>query len=169
VEEVVPKLVPLSTLQRILQVLLEEDVSIRDMRTILDALAEHAAAHPGDVQELTALVRVALGRAITQQWFGSRNELHVIGLDLQLEQVLLQAVNNGALEPGLADNLMQQMETALARQEANGEPPVLVVPHRLRALLSRFLRRRLRHLVVMSLVELPDDRSLRVTSLIGGK
>ncbi|QQE90575.1 flagellar biosynthesis protein FlhA [Azotobacter chroococcum] len=169
VEEVVPKLVPLSTLQRILQALLEEDVSIRDMRTILDALAEHAAAHPGDVQELTALVRVALGRAITQQWFGSRSELHVIGLDLQLEQVLLQAVNNGALEPGLADNLMQQTETALARQEANGEPPVLVVPHRLRALLSRFLRRRLRHLVVMSLVELPDDRSLRVTSLIGGK
>ncbi|TBW32718.1 flagellar biosynthesis protein FlhA [Azotobacter chroococcum] len=169
VEEVVPKLVPLSTLQRILQALLEEDVSIRDMRTILDALAEHAAAHPGDVQELTALVRVALGRAITQQCFGSRNELHVIGLDLQLEQVLLQAVNNGALEPGLADNLMQQTETALARQEANGEPPVLVVPHRLRALLSRFLRRRLRHLVVMSLVELPDDRSLRVTSLIGGK
>ncbi|MFC0666873.1 flagellar biosynthesis protein FlhA [Azotobacter chroococcum] len=169
VEEVVPKLVPLSTLQRILQALLEEDVSIRDMRTILDALAEHAAAHPGDVQELTALVRVALGRAITQQWFGSRSELHVIGLDLQLEQVLLQAVNNGALEPGLADNLMQQTETALARQEASGEPPVLVVPHRLRALLSRFLRRRLRQLVVMSLVELPDDRSLRVTSLIGGK
>ncbi|GAB3460270.1 flagellar biosynthesis protein FlhA [Azotobacter salinestris] len=169
VEEVVPKLVPLNTLQRILQSLLEEEVSIRDMRSILDALAEHAGAHANDVQELTAMVRVALGRAITQQWFGSRSELHVIGLDLQLEQVLLQAVNNGALEPGLADNLMQQAETALARQEANGEPPVLVVPHRLRALLSRFLRRRLRHLVVMSLVELPEDRSLRVTSLIGGK
>ncbi|WKN19947.1 flagellar biosynthesis protein FlhA [Azotobacter vinelandii] len=169
VEEVVPKLIPPNTLQRILQNLLEEEVSIRDMRSILDALAEHAAAQPNDVQELTAMVRVALGRAITQQWFGSRSELHVIGLDLQLEQVLLQAVNNGALEPGLADSLMQQTETALARQEANGEPPVLVVPHRLRALLSRFLRRRLRHLVVMSMVELPDDRSLRVTSLIGGK
>jgi len=169
VEEVVPKLVSLSTLQRILQSLLEEEVPIRDLRTILDALAEHAGAQQGDAQELAAMVRVALGRAITQQWFPGQSELHVIGLDLNLEQVMMQAVNSGgALEPGLANNLMQQAETALARQEANGEPPVLVVPHKLRALLARFLRRRLRHLVVMSLGEIPDDRTLRVTSLIGG-
>jgi flagellar biosynthesis protein FlhA len=170
VDEVVPKLVSLGTLQRILQNLLEEEVSIRDMRSILDALAEHAAAQPGaDVQELTAVVRVALGRAITQQWFPSTPELHVIGLGLSLEQVLLQAVTSGgALEPTLADNLMQQTEVALTRQESSGEPPVLIVPNKLRPLLSRFLRRRLRQLVVMSLSEIPDDRTLRVTSLIGG-
>ncbi|MCQ4347261.1 flagellar biosynthesis protein FlhA [Pseudomonas stutzeri] len=168
VEEVVPKAVGLTTLQRILQSLLEEEVSIRDLRTILDTLAEHAGAQ-SDAQELVGVVRVALGRAITQQWFGSEGELRVIGLDAGLEQVLAQAMSNGgALEPGLAGNLMQLAETALNRQEANGDAPVLVVQHRLRALLARFLRRRLRHLVVMSLAEIPDDRMLRVTSLIGG-
>ena len=170
VEEVVPKQVSLTALQRILQSLLDEDVSIRDMRSILDALAEHAATLQGDAQELAAMVRVALGRAITQQWFAGLPELHVIGLDMGLEQVLGQAIGNGgALEPGLAANLMQQAETALQRQESNGEPPVLVVPHKLRALLARFLRRRMPHLVVMSLAEIPDDRTLRVTSLIGGQ
>ncbi|WP_355660791.1 flagellar biosynthesis protein FlhA [Halomonas salifodinae] len=168
VEEVVPKAISLTVLQRLLQHLLDEEVSIRDLRTILDTLAEYAPQQQ-DVGELTALVRVSLGRAITQQWFPGQDELHVIGLDAQLEQVLLQAMNgSGALEPGLAETLMAQAEQALERQEAKGEPPVLVVQHGLRPVLSRFLRRRLRHLVVMSQAEIPDDRTLRVTSLVGG-
>ena len=168
VEDVVPKAVSLTVLQRLLQNLLEEDVSIRDMRTILDTLAEHAGQN-ADAHELTAQVRVALGRAITHQWFPGQDELHVIGLDSNLEQVLGQALNGGgALEPGLADTLMEQAAAALERQEAAGEPPVLVVQHGLRPLLAHFLRRRLRHLVVMSQAEIPDDRTLRVTSMIGG-
>ena len=169
VEDVVPKAVSLTALQRILQNLLDEDVSIRDMRTILDTLAEFAPQQQ-DPNELTALVRVALGRTITQQWFPGSEALNVISLDAQLEQVLLQAMNgNGALEPGLAETLMQQAEQALERHEASGEPPVLVVQHSLRPLLSRFLRRRMRHLVVMSQAEIPDDRTLRVSTLVGGR
>ncbi|SDN88747.1 flagellar biosynthesis protein FlhA [Halomonas shengliensis] len=169
VEEVVPKAISLTVFQRILQNLLDEDVSIRDLRTLMDTLAEHAT-QVQDVNELTALVRISLGRAITQQWFGGQEQLNVIGLDGQLEQVLNQAMNgNGSLEPGLAETLMSQAEQALERHEASGEPPVLVVQHNLRALLSRFLRRRLRHLVVMSQAEIPDDRHLRITTLIGGR
>ncbi len=169
VEDVVPKAVNLTALQRILQNLLEEDVSIRDMRTILDTLAEYAP-HQQDTNELTALVRIALGRAITQQWYPGRDTLNVIGLDAQLEQVLMQAMNgNGSLEPGLAETLMSQAEQAVERHEASGEPPVLVVQHSLRPLLARFLRRRMRHLVVMSQAEIPDDRTLRVTTLVGGR
>ncbi|NEX16958.1 MAG: flagellar biosynthesis protein FlhA [Halochromatium sp.] len=169
VEEVVPKLISLTAFQRLLQNLLVEEVPIRDLRSILDTLAEHAAQQQ-DLAELTASVRIALGRAIIQQWFPGEQVLRVIGLDTQLEQVLLQAMNgNGALEPGLAETLMQQTEQALTRQEAAGDPPVLVVQHSLRAVLARFLRRRLRHLVVMSQAEIPDDRTLRVTQLIGGK
>ncbi|MBF1800842.1 flagellar biosynthesis protein FlhA [Alloalcanivorax profundimaris] len=168
VEDVVPKAVSLTTLQRILQHLLDEDVSIRDLRTILDTLAEHASEGAG-AHDLTALVRVALGRAISHQYFPGQDELRVIGLDGQLEQVLNQALNGGgALEPGLADTLMNQAAAALERQEAAGDPPVLVVPHNLRPLLAHFLRRRLRHLAVMSQAEIPDDRGLRVTQLIGG-
>ncbi|XKE45402.1 flagellar biosynthesis protein FlhA [Halomonas organivorans] len=169
VEEVVPKAISLTVLQRILQNLLEEEVSIRDMRTILDALAEHAPQQQ-DPGELTAVVRLALGRAITQQWFAGHETLNVMGLDANLEQVLTQAMNgSGALEPGLAETLMQQAEQALQRHEASGEPPVLVVQHPLRPVLARFLRRRLRHLVVMSQAEIPDDRTLRVTTPIGGQ
>ncbi|MEA3639778.1 MAG: flagellar biosynthesis protein FlhA [Lamprobacter sp.] len=169
VEEVVPKLISLTALQRLLQNLLAEEVPIRDLRSILDTLAEHASQQQ-DLGELTAAVRIALGRAIVQQWFPGEKVLRVIGLDTQLEQVLLQAMSgNGALEPGLAETLMQQTEQALTRQEAAGEPPVLVVQHSLRAVLARFLRRRLRHLMVMSQAEIPDDRSLRVTQLIGGR
>ncbi|MBK5939748.1 flagellar biosynthesis protein FlhA [Halochromatium roseum] len=169
VEEVVPKLISLTAFQRLLQNLLVEEVPIRDLRSILDTLAEHAPQQQ-DLAELTAAVRIALGRAIVQQWFPGEKVLRVIGLDTQLEQVLLQAMSgNGALEPGLAETLMQQAEKALTRQEAGGDPPVLVVQHSLRAVLARFLRRRLRHLVVMSQAEIPDDRTLRVTQLIGGK
>ncbi|WP_163559525.1 flagellar biosynthesis protein FlhA [Halomonas sp. NO4] len=169
VEEVVPKAISLTALQRILQNLLEEEVSIRDLRTILDTLAE-CAPQQQDPNELTALVRISLGRAITQQWFAGQETLNVMGLEAQLEQVLMQAMNgNGALEPGLAETLMSQTEQALERHEASGEPPVMVVQHVLRPLLARFLRRRLRHLVVMSQAEIPDDRTLRVTTLVGGR
>ncbi|MBW6391380.1 flagellar biosynthesis protein FlhA [Billgrantia antri] len=169
VEDVVPKAISLTVLQRILQNLLDEDVSIRDMRTILDTLAEYAPQQQ-DANELTALVRIMLGRAITQHWFPGRDTLNVIGLDAQLEQVLMQAMNgNGALEPGLAETLMSQTEQAVERHEASGEPPVLVVQHSLRPLLARFLRRRMRHLVVMSQAEIPDDRTLRIVTLVGGR
>ncbi|MDR5887231.1 flagellar biosynthesis protein FlhA [Vreelandella janggokensis] len=169
VEEVVPKAISLTVLQRILQNLLDEDVSIRDMRTILDTLAEYASQQQ-DANELTALVRVALGRAITQQWFAGQDTLNVMGLDAQLEQVLVQAMNgNGAMEPGLAETLMTQAQQALERHESSGEPPVLVVQHSLRAVLSRFLRRRLRHMAVLSQAEIPDDRTLRVTTVVGGR
>ncbi|MBT2785884.1 MULTISPECIES: flagellar biosynthesis protein FlhA [unclassified Halomonas] len=169
VEEVIPKAISLTVLQRILQNLLDEDVSIRDMRTILDTLAEYATQQK-DPNELTALVRVSLGRAIVQQWFAGQETLNVMGLDAQLEQVLVQAMNgNGAMEPGLAETLMTQAQQALERHESSGEPPVLVVQHSLRAVLSRFLRRRLRHMSVISQAEIPDDRTLRVTTIVGGR
>ncbi|MDH2422127.1 flagellar biosynthesis protein FlhA [Cobetia amphilecti] len=169
VEEVVPALISQGTLQRILHNLLDEEVSIRDMRTILEALAEHAP-HSKDPNDLTAMVRVALGRAITQYWFGAERVLRVIGLEAQLEQVLMQALSSGnALEPGLADTLMQHAENAVAAQDANGEPSVLVVGHALRPLVGRFLRRRFKSLAVLSQAEIPDDRELRVTQMIGGR
>ncbi|HCN45625.1 MAG TPA: flagellar biosynthesis protein FlhA [Pseudomonas sp.] len=169
VDEVVPKLLTLTQLQRILQNLLEENVPIRDLRTILDTLAEHGGAQqPADIAELTAVVRVALGRSIINQYFGSKPELRVIGLDFNLEQVVMQAVGNGgSLEPSLAETLMEETRKALKRQELGSDPAVLVVPNRLRLVLSRFLRRRLRQLAVIALSEIPDDRTLRITSIIG--
>ena len=172
VEDLVPKMIPLSTLQKVLQSLLIEGVHIRDMRTIIETLAEHAT-HTQDANELTAVVRVALGRAIVQQIFPSSNELQVMTLDSRLERLLMQALqttgpDGAGIEPGLADTLAVQTEQATRHQEQMGFPPVLLVPGQLRALLARFLRRALPQLKVLSHAELPDSKTIKVTSLVGG-
>ena len=173
VEELVPKLVSLSTLQKVLQNLLQEGVHIRDMRSIIETLAEHAA-HAQDPNELTALVRIALGRAIVQQLFPGAAELSVMTLDNRLERLLMQALaasgpDGAGIEPGLADTIAQQAAQAAAQQEALGLTPVLLVPGPLRALLSRFLRRALPQLKVLSHSEIPETKTIRVTALVGAQ
>jgi flagellar biosynthesis protein FlhA len=173
VEDLVPKLISLATLQKVLQNLLSEGVHIRDMRTILETLSEYAS-HTQDPNDLTAMVRVALGRAIVQQLFPGMNELSVMTLDSRLERLLMQAMQSGGpdgagIEPGLADTLMAQTEAAARKQEQMGLTPVLLVPAPLRALLARFLRRTLPQLKVLSHAELPDSKTIRVTSLVGGQ
>ncbi|MGV7960854.1 flagellar biosynthesis protein FlhA [Photorhabdus tasmaniensis] len=167
-EDFIPDIVNLTTLHKVLQNLLSEQVPIRDMRTIIETLAEHAPGQT-DPYELTSVVRIALGRAIAQQWFPGAQEIQVIGLDAGLERLLIQALQNGGgLEPGLADNLQGQATEALQRQEMLGAPPVLLVNHALRPLLSRFLRRTLPQLVVLSNLEISDNRQIRMTATIGG-
>ena len=169
IEGLVPKALSLTSVQKVLQNLLEEGVSIRDMRTILDVLAENAPALT-DTTELTSLIRLALGRAIVQQIFPGGEELQVIGLDGSLDRVLLQALTNSSgLEPGLADSLLREAQLAMTRQAGLGLTPVLVVQHPLRVLLARFLRRSLPQLKVLSHAEVPDTRTIKVTSTIGAK
>ncbi|MGK2953551.1 MAG: flagellar biosynthesis protein FlhA [Thiobacillus sp.] len=171
VEDLVPKMLPLSTVQKILQNLLIEGVAIRDMRTVIDTLLENAA-RVQDPHELTALVRVALGRSIVQQIYGSVNELPVIALDQSLERLLLQTLQAGhdavGMEPGLADTLLERTQTSTQRQEALGHPPVLLTPAVLRPLLARFLRRTVPQLKVLSHAEVPEGKHIKVTSLVGG-
>lgn len=171
IEDLVPKTIALTTLQKVLQNLLEEQVPIRDMRTIIDTLAEHGT-RVQDAHDLTALVRLALGRAITQSVFPGSGDLEVVGLDANLERILTQALSAGGgtgLEPGLADTLLRETQAAVARQERQGLPSVLLVQHPLRSLLSRFLRRSLPQLKVLSYAEVPDTRNVKMTALIGGQ
>ena len=171
VEDLVPKMLSLSTVQKVLQNLLTEGVAIRDMRTIIDTLLEHAVRIQ-DPHELTSLVRVALGRSIVQQIYGSSSELPVIALDHGLERLLLQTLQAGhdsaGLEPGLADSLLERAQTSTQRQEALGHPPVLLTPAVLRPLLARFLRRTVPQLKVLSHAEVPEGKQIKVTSLVGG-
>ncbi|MBU1223930.1 MAG: flagellar biosynthesis protein FlhA [Gammaproteobacteria bacterium] len=171
VEDLVPKMLPLSAVQKVLQNLLIEGVAIRDMRTIIDSLLDNAA-HVQDPHELTALVRVALGRSIVQQIYGSAGELPVIALDQGLERLLMQTLQAGqdavGLEPGLADTLLERTQASTQRQEALGHPPVLLTPAVLRPLLARFLRRTVPQLKVLSHAEVPEGKQIKVTSLVGG-
>ncbi|MEO5933270.1 MAG: flagellar biosynthesis protein FlhA [Duganella sp.] len=171
VEDLVPKMVSLSTLQKVLQNLLMEGVHIRDMRSVIETLAEHAV-HTQDPNDLTALVRISLGRAIVQQLFPGAAELSVMTLDNRLERLLMQALaasgpDGAGIEPGLADTIAQQAQQAAQQQEALGLTPVLLVPGPLRALLARFLRRALPQLKVLSHAEIPETKTIRVTALVG--
>ncbi|CAB1370551.1 flagellar biosynthesis protein FlhA [Denitratisoma oestradiolicum] len=169
IEDLVPKLLSLSIVQRVLQNLLEEGVNIRDMRTIIETLAEHAGRIQ-DPLELTSQVRIALGRAIVQQFFPGKGEMQVMAIEPGLERVLAQALlsgGEGALEPGLADTLLRETSLAAQRQEDLGLPPVLLVSGQLRWLLSRFLRRAVPQLKVIANAEVPDSRTIKVTTIIG--
>ena len=104
IEDLAPKVLPLSVLQKILQNLLAEEVHIRDMQTIIETLSEFAP-QTQDAQYLTAMVRIALGRAIVQQIAAGSQELPVMALDNQLEQLLMQSLQTGSgdgggIEPG---------------------------------------------------------------------
>jgi flagellar biosynthesis protein FlhA len=171
VEDLVPKLLPLATLQKVLQNLLAEGVHIRDMRSILETLAEHAP-RTQDPEELTTAARVALGRAIVQTVFGGSRELEVIALEPQLEQMLTQAsqvrgAEGPGLEPGLAERLLRQATQLTQAREQMGQPAVLMAPPVLRTLLARFLRRAAPQLKVVSQAEIPDNRVVKVVATLG--
>ena len=173
IEDLTPKLLPVSVIQKVLQNLLSEGVHIRDMRTIVETLAEHGQETQLP-NELTAFVRIRLGRAIVQQLFPVGNEVSVVALDNNLEKLLLQATqannaNGTAIEPSLAENLANQAEAAAYHQEQMGLSPVLLVAAPLREALSKFLRRAIPRLRVLSHEELPDTRTIKVTNLIGGQ
>jgi len=170
VEGLIPDLLPLTTVQKVMQNLLDEGMHIRDMRSILETLAEHAPKTQ-DASVLTALVRVALGPAIVQQFYPQAQELQVIGMDKELEYVLGQALQAGgsAIEPGLANTLLNETRVATEKQERLGLPTVLLVPGGIRDLLARFLKRALPQLKVISQEEVPGFKTIRVTSMVGGR
>jgi flagellar biosynthesis protein FlhA len=173
VEDLTPKLLPLSTVQRVLQNLLDDGVHIRDLRTIVETLADHAP-RTQDPNELTAAVRVALGRAIVQQIYGAGNDLSVIALDGELERVLMQVLgvagtDGAGLEPDLAEMLAREIGNAAREQEAQGVPPVLLVADRLRLPMARLMRRSAPSLKVLAHSEIPEAQTLRVRITVGGK
>ncbi|MEY4761017.1 MAG: hypothetical protein RLZZ200_873 [Pseudomonadota bacterium] len=171
VEDLVPKLLPLNVVVRVLQSLLAERVPVRNMRTIIETLADHAP-RTQDPQALVAQVRVALGRQIVQELAGLKDELPVITLDPDLEQLLQNSLASGSgatpgLEPGLAERLQQRLNDATRRQEMLGEPAVLLVPPVLRSSLARFVRAGVQGLQVLAWNEIPDSRKVRLVTAVG--
>lgn len=171
-EDLVPKLLSLTAIQKILHNLLQEGVHIRDMRTIIESLSEHAI-RTQDITDLTSLVRVALGRAIVEQFFPAGSELQVMSLHHSMENVLVQAMQSGtagggSIEPRMGDILLKEATVAAQRQEQLGLPVVLLVPGVIRVLLSRFLSRAIPQLKVLSHAEIPDSRMIKITSVVGG-
>jgi len=172
IEEVVPKMVPIAVFQKVLQLLLEESVHIRDIRTIIESLAEHAGA-TADPAELAKRVRVALSPAIVQQIYGPTNELNVIAIDPALERLLVQALGNPsgqgqALDPGVADILTRKAAEMALKQEEMGIPACLLVPDQIRSAIARLVRRVAPRLQVLAHSEIPESHTIRIGPILKG-
>jgi flagellar biosynthesis protein FlhA len=169
IEDVVPKMVGIAPLQKVLQLLLEEGVHIRDMRSIIECLAEHAGSVT-DPAELARRIRVHLAPAIVQQIYGSARELDVIALEPELERLVAQALGSphgAALDPGVADSLTRHAAETARRQEDLGVPACLLVPDAIRAPVARLLKRAAPRLKVLAHSEIPETHSIRIGSIIG--
>lgn len=171
IEGLVPDTLPLTTVVKVLQNLLNEGVSIRDMRTIVQTLVEYGSKSQ-DVDVLTAAVRISLRRLIVQNIAGPSEELAVITLAPDLEQMLHQSMQAGGdqgagIEPGLAERLQQSLKEACHQQEMAGEPAILLTSGILRNVLSRFVKNTIPGLSVLSYQEVPDEKQIRIVSSIG--
>jgi len=172
VDELIPKVLPLAVVVRVMQGLLAERVPIRNVRAIVEALAE-AGPRSQDPIVLIGQVRVALGRQIVQDIVGLAEELPVITLEPELERLLSNGLANSAagpgLEPGLAERLQRGLSEAAQRQERGGEPAVLLTPPALRTALARFFRVSVPGLHVLAWNEVPDNRKVRMVTAIGAR
>jgi flagellar biosynthesis protein FlhA len=170
VENLTPSALGLGIVVKVMQELLVDRVSVRNMRTIAETLAEHAG-RTQDPAALLAYVREALGASIVQSIYGLRDELPVITLDPSLEQLLRDGFRGGegapTFEPGLADRLHAALVDAAQKQELRGEPAVLLVPAQLRPWLARFTRHSAPNLAVLAYGEIPHNKSLRVVASVG--
>ena len=171
IEDLVPKLLPMSVVVKVLQHLLQERVPIRNLRTVCEALAE-LAPKTQDPLALVAAVRVALGRSIVQSIGGLREELPVLTLDPALEQVLQDSMAGGGesapgFEPGLADRIQRALSDSTRRQEAAGEPAVLLVAPKIRPWVARLMRYSTPTLAVLAYNEIPENRRIRVVGAVG--
>ncbi|WP_199524099.1 flagellar biosynthesis protein FlhA [Pseudoalteromonas sp. bablab_jr011] len=171
VEGLVPDVLPLTTVVKVLQNLLNEGVAIRDMRSIVQTLVEYGPRSQ-DPDVLTAAVRISLRRLIVQDAVGMSSEIPVITLAPELEQMLHQSLQNAGdegagIEPGLAERLQQSLNEAHQNQEMAGEPSILLTSGMLRTVLSRFVKYTIPGLRVMSYQEVPDERQIKIVSSVG--
>ena len=173
VEDLTPKLLDVAVIQKVLQNLLEESVHIRDLRTIFETLLENGVRTKNPL-ELTAAVRIALGRAIVQALAGTSEDLNVLVMEPKLEQMITHAhtaagQDQVGIDPNLAENLARQTADAAGRQEQLGQSPVLLVPDALRLSMARLLKRAAPNLRVLSHSEIPENRTIRVAQVVGAK
>jgi flagellar biosynthesis protein FlhA len=171
VEGLVPDILPLTTVVKVLQNLLNEGVAIRDMRSIVQTLVEYGPRSQ-DPDVLTSAVRISLRRLIVQDAVGNSDEIPVITLAPELEQMLHQSLQNAGdegagIEPGLAERLQASLREAHQTQEMLGDPSILLTSGMLRSVLSRFVKHTIPGLRVMSYQEVPDERQIKIVSSVG--
>jgi flagellar biosynthesis protein FlhA len=173
VEDLVPKVLPLGTIVKVLQNLLAEGVPVRDMRTIAESLAE-CAAESQNSDVLTAAVRKAMSRQIYQHINGMDHEMAVITLNPELDQILQQSVQSTpdmglGMEPGLVEQMIQELNMCIKKQEVDNKAAVLLVSPVIRTALARLLKSMAPNLHVLAYNEVPDSKNIKVVAALGGQ
>ena len=171
VENLVPGKLSLQTVTRVLQNLLADGISIRDMRSIAEALSDEGSKSQ-DPDVLTSAVRPRIGRMIVQGLVGLTDVLPVITLEPGLERMLQTAAEQSVpgqaaiLEPALAEQLFHALRNATATAAEQHDCSVLVVAPGLRSWLSKLLRYRVPELVIISYNEIPDDQAVKIVMTV---
>ena len=172
VENLVPDVLSLGTILKVMQNLLQEGVPVRDLRTIVETLSEHAGSSQNP-DLLTAAVRIALGRTICQSIVGMGDEIKVLALGPDMERLIRDSVSGertgglGGLEPGLAERLLKEIQMRSQELEATGQIPVLLVSDQSRLWLSRFVRPSQIRLKVLAYSEVANHKQIQVLATVG--
>ena len=175
VEELVPAKLSISSLLKVLQNLLKEQVPLKDFRSVAEALTD-AVTKTQDTIALTAAVRVSLSRLIVQTINGAELEIPVITLDPKLEQLLLGSVQQSGggeegmvLEPNMAEKLQSSLLEAAHKQEMLGKPAILLVAAPVRPLMAKFVRYGEQLIHVLSYQEIPENKKVTIVASVGGQ
>ncbi len=155
VEELIPTLLPVSTILKVCQNLLREGVSIRDMRTVFETLADHAT-HTKDANILTEYVRAALGRNITKKLLTLQGELPLLTLERSAEEAIAQSViqtDQGpqlSMDPAMVQNLIRELNSQAERMVMENSQAVLLVSPVIRMHVRQLVEKFIPHMVVLS-------------------
>ena len=171
VEELVPKLLGLGDIQKVLQNLLKEGISVRDLVTIFETLADHAAT-TRDTDILTEYVRQSLKRAITNKYFPSNETTSVVTLDPKLEQEIMSSVKQteqGAyltLDPDKTKAIMASVETEVGKLEKLGKNPIVITSPIVRMYFKRLTEDYYKDLIVVSYNEIDANVELQSVGMV---
>ena len=176
-DELIPKKLSMSTFSKVLRDLLVEDVSLSDIRTIASALLE-TSENLKEPWQLTTEVRIALRRRIVQGLVGNEQEIPVVTMTAQLEQIIMQSyqqAKQGAnfspdtlpIEPGVAEQLQNQLPEFTDKLTAEGKPPIMLVNSAMRPAMARYARLCTKGMHVLSFNEIPENKEVIVVGKLG--
>ena len=171
VDELTPKLLGLGEIQKVLQNLLEEGISIRDLLTIFESLADHAQT-TRDTDVLTEYVRQSLKRAISGKYFPANETTSVVTLDPKVEQEIMSSVKQteqGAyltMDPDKTKAIMDSVETETRKLEDIGKSPIIITSPIVRMYFKKLTEEYFKDLIVVSYNEVESNVELQSVGMV---
>lgn len=171
VDELVPKLLGVGDIQKVLQNLLKEGISIRDLVTIFETLADYAATSR-DTDILTEYVRQSLKRAISNKYFGDSETTTVVTLDPKVEQMIMSSIKQteqGAyisLDPAVTKQILAATEAEIQKLENKGQSPIIITSPIVRIYFKKLTNDYFKDLIVISYNEIDSDIELKSVGVV---